>query len=145
MGGASLETKRQREHEVRSLPTRSMLRVLRALSPVLCPAGLAVDQQERGNSRITPSQPKTEVQKIFKKINKCSWNTVSGTVTPIRSKEKPKLSTLKAYLITSWIILNFLINDFFFLNRECRLIKPENKTRNAEQGRSKCPTAETMA
>ena len=71
--------------------------------------------------------------------------TRSQAVTPIRSKEKPKLSTLKAYLITSWIILNFLINVFFFLNRECRLIKPENKTRNAEQGRSKCPTAETMA
>ena len=91
MGGASLETKRQREHEVRSLPTRSMLRVLRALSPVLCPAVLAVDQQERGNSRITPSQPKTEVQKIFKKINKCSWNTVSGSYTnTIQGKAKTK-------------------------------------------------------
>lgn len=43
------------------------------------------------------------------------------------------MSTFKEYLIASWVILNFLINVFFLLNRERRLIKPENRTRNVNK------------
>jgi len=69
MGGASLEAKRKRGYEVRSLHTRSMLRVLRALSPVLCPAVLAVDQQgEATVGSLHLSQKQKSRRYHFKKL-----------------------------------------------------------------------------
>ena len=53
---------------------------------------------------------------------------------------KPKISTFKTYLITSWIILNFLINIFFFLYRECHLIKPKDKTKKHNHLHTVTPT-----